>query len=79
MEVAQIGNLHIESEQQKERFEAVKTALNIDEILFLSTCNRVEFFIVTHEQVAAPFLTRFFQALYPNMEVAAILYFTANA
>ena len=79
MEVAQIGNLHIESEQQKERFEAVKTALNIDEILFLSTCNRVEFFIVTHEQVAAPFLTRFFQELYPNMEDEAITYFTANA
>lgn len=79
MEVAQIGNLHIESEQQKERFEAVKTALNIDEILFLSTCNRVEFFIVTHEQVAAPFLTRFFQVLYPNMEDEAITYFTANA
>lgn len=79
MEVAQIGNLHIESEQQKERFEAVKIALNIDEILFLSTCNRVEFFIVTHEQVAAPFLTRFFQVLYPNMEDEAITYFTANA
>uniref|UniRef100_UPI00404A4FF1 glutamyl-tRNA reductase n=1 Tax=Fluviicola sp. TaxID=1917219 RepID=UPI00404A4FF1 len=79
MEVAQIGNLHIESEQQKERFEAVKIALNIDEILFLSTCNRVEFFIVTHEQVAAPFLTRFFQVLYPNMEDEAITYFTVNA
>jgi len=79
MEVAQIGNLHIEIDQQKERFELVKTSLNIDEILFLSTCNRVEFFIVTHEQVTAPFLSRFFQALYPNMEQEAVSFYTANA
>lgn len=79
MEVAQIGNLHIEIAQQKERFEAVKIALNIDEILFLSTCNRVEFFIVTHEQVAASFLSRFFQVLYPNMDEESINFFTVNA
>ena len=79
MEVAQIGNLHIEIDQQKERFELVKTSLNIDELLFLSTCNRVEFFIVTHEQVTAPFLSRFFQALYPNMEQEAVSFYTANA
>lgn len=79
MEVAQIGNLHIEIDQQKERFELVKTSLNIDEILFLSTCNRVEFFIVTHEQVTPPFLSRFFQALYPNMEQEAVSFYTANA
>ena len=79
MEVAQIGNLHIEIDQQKERFEAVKTALNIDEILFLSTCNRVEFFIVTHEQVAAPFLSRFFQLLYPPMDKEAIAFYATNA
>lgn len=61
MQVAQIGNLHIESEQQKARFEQVKSALNIDEILFLSTCNRVEYFVVTHEAITADFIHRFFK------------------
>lgn len=61
MQVAQIGNLHIEIEQQKDRFERVKSALNIDEILFLSTCNRVEYFVVTHESITTDFIQRFFK------------------
>ncbi len=79
MQVAQIGNLHIESEQQKDRFEQVKYALNIDEILFLSTCNRVEYFLVTHEAITSDFIYRFFQTLYPTMTEEAIVFYATNA
>ena len=79
MQVAQIGNLHIEIEQQKDRFEQVKSALNIDEILFLSTCNRVEYFIVTHESITTDFIHRFFQTLYPAMTEEAIAFYATNA
>lgn len=79
MQVAQIGNLHIESEQQKERFEVVKKAMNIDEILFLSTCNRVEFFVVTHEVVSRDFIQRFFSTLYPDFSLDVVTFYAQNA
>ena len=46
LDVSHIGRLHIENGKLAERFEPVKQALNLEEVLFLSTCNRVEFMLL---------------------------------
>ncbi len=41
-----IGKFHIDPEFQKEKLGTVKASLGLDELFYLSTCNRVEFLIV---------------------------------
>jgi glutamyl-tRNA reductase len=43
-----VGKFHIDPDFQKERLAAVKTALGLKELMYLSTCNRVEFVAVSH-------------------------------
>lgn len=64
--VGEIGNLHIDPDHQKERLHHLKSTLEIDEIMFLSTCNRVEFVLNYAGQVTDDFLFSFFKTLYPH-------------
>ncbi|MDB2657131.1 glutamyl-tRNA reductase [Crocinitomicaceae bacterium] len=77
--VSEIGNLHIDPNDQKERLTAFKTAMNLEELQFLSTCNRVEFLFVTDDIVDHRFLHRFFNALYPNLSDAQRTLFADSA
>lgn len=79
LEVSTIGKLHIEEEKQRERFSQVKTALNIDELLFLSTCNRVEFMVLAPQAASLEFLHSFFHLLYPDFDREELDFFVANA
>lgn len=79
LEVSKIGRLHIEQDAVQPRFQAVKERLHIDEIMFLSTCNRVEYFLVTNELVSEAFLIDFFSALYPEFESEKVHFFAENA
>ena len=65
--VSEIGNLHIDPENQEARLSAFKVAMNLSELMFLSTCNRVEFMFATEEEVNAEFLNTFFRTLYPGI------------
>ena len=56
LEVNKIGLLHIEKEQQKERLHFVKESLGLSELLFLSTCNRVELTFVAPTEVDDAFV-----------------------
>lgn len=67
-DVAHIGNLHIESDYQEYRLRQVKAQLQIEELMFLSTCNRVEYLLVYDGAVNRLFLEQFFFDLYPMME-----------
>lgn len=79
LEVGHIGKLHIELDDQTNRFEPVKRKLGIDELMFLSTCNRVEYFMVTDAQVNESFIQSFFQLLYPEMDEQAVLFYASSA
>jgi glutamyl-tRNA reductase len=57
-----IGKLHIDNSQVKERFDAVKSELHIQELLYLSTCNRVEFLLSFDKSIDTAFLKKFFTA-----------------
>lgn len=67
LSVNEIGELHIEEANQKLRLSELKSAMQLKELMFLSTCNRVEFTFVTEQTVDQTFLEAFFEALYPNL------------
>ncbi|MNJ89026.1 Glutamyl-tRNA reductase [compost metagenome] len=79
LEVSKIGNLHIEQDAVQSRFQFLKERLQIDEVMFLSTCNRVEYFLVTNEQVSAEYLHDFFTILYPDFDKEKVSFFAEHA
>ena len=78
LEVNQIGLLHIDNHDQKQRLQAVKSELSVDELLFLSTCNRVEFMFTTQGLINDEFISQFISTLYPQMEETKKSVFTSN-
>jgi glutamyl-tRNA reductase len=79
LNVSEIGKLHIDESNQKERLTELKVAQKLEELMFLSTCNRVEFLFCTTEKVDARFLADFFQNLYPNLSQLEISKFAEVA
>ncbi len=79
LDVSQIGRLHIEADRQQERFSSLKAALELEEVLFLSTCNRVEFLLVGKQVASDDFLHAFFAHLYPEMDSETVHFFASNA
>ena len=76
--VNQIGLLHIDPLEQKSRLTEVKAECKISELLFLSTCNRVEFMLVTSEEVNSSFIQEFLTKLYPNFTKDELQNFLSN-
>jgi glutamyl-tRNA reductase len=66
LELNDIGQLHIEESKQEERLQTLAAALKLDELMFLSTCNRVEFIFCTKKEVDFNFVMKFFETLYPE-------------
>ncbi len=75
LEVNNIGLLHIGDDQLSERLNALKTNLALDEIMFLSTCNRVEFVLVTQDFVDKSFIQNFLSTLYSDFEAELLHHF----
>jgi glutamyl-tRNA reductase len=57
--LSNIGRLHIDSENRKGRLENLMTN-NISELMYLSTCNRVEFVFVSEAKLNKTYLNSFF-------------------
>jgi len=64
--IEQIGMFHVDDAQYQNRFEKIKEQCHLQEFLFLSTCNRVEFLITTTHEVNQKFLTHFFTCFNAN-------------
>lgn len=71
--VSEIGLAHIEPDNQKERLSDVRSALNVDELMFLSTCNRIEFTLCCARAVDRTFIQLFLSHLYPQLSDETIL------
>jgi len=76
--INEIGLLHIEEANQRERLSELKEKLNLTELMFLSTCNRVEFIFCTKKEVEFKFLMKFFQTLYPDFTNEQIGHYAHN-
>ena len=77
--VSEIGKLHIEDVKQKEQLDILKNTLALDELMFLSTCNRVEFIYCTEKESDFAFLQSFFKTLYPEFTSEQINYYSQNS
>ncbi|MGJ8660877.1 MAG: glutamyl-tRNA reductase [Bacteroidota bacterium] len=79
IDVAEIGLLQIEEEQREARLTAIKEILGWDELIFLSTCNRVEFLFCGPATQTPEQLNLFFRSLYPNLSEDKIEQFVQSA
>ncbi len=59
--VKELHRFFLHEENKKERLAFIKFSTDINEILYLATCNRVEFVFTTHLSCDTRFLTRFFR------------------
>ncbi|HLC83409.1 MAG TPA: glutamyl-tRNA reductase [Bacteroidia bacterium] len=65
-DVNDIGKLHVEDTEASEKLALVKAVMDIEEMLYLSTCNRVEFMLSVDQEIDNVFLESFFKAFNEN-------------
>jgi glutamyl-tRNA reductase len=58
----QLGKFHLEQEAIVPKMESLKSVMGLTEIMYLSTCNRVEFLFVTDREVNTQFISEFIRA-----------------
>ena len=63
-----VASFFIPEDSYKETFSAFKERMQLDEFMFLSTCNRTEFMFKTSADANNHFLRDFYSSLYPNWE-----------
>lgn len=64
----ELGKLHVSDSDSQERLMQLKVTMQIDELLFLSTCNRVEFVFNTTDEVNRAYIKKFVQTFYENFD-----------
>jgi len=65
-ELKDIGRLHIQDDALEARLSHLKSELELDELLYVSTCNRVEFLMVSSQELNEAFRRKFFAAFNPE-------------
>jgi glutamyl-tRNA reductase len=58
-----IGKLHLDENHQQDYLGALKMRMELKELMFLSTCNRVEFVLNTESEITPSFLADIFYAI----------------
>ena len=58
-----IGKLHLDESHQQDYLTALKLKMELKELMYLSTCNRVEFIINSERDINADFLNELFSIL----------------
>ena len=69
----ELGKMHISPEEAKEKLSALKSEMDFLEIAYLSTCNRIEFYIVAEHQLDKVRLEKVFRQLYSKKNIDAKL------
>src|ERR1041385_7121276 len=64
VEVPEIGRFHLSDDRREDVLHHVKVACGLSELMYLSTCNRVEFLFVTEEIATQEFICRFFNSFF---------------
>jgi len=66
-DIADIGRFHIDEKEWSNRLSDLKIKNGIKELMFLSTCNRVEFLLNTSHSIDKIFLEKFILSVYPEI------------
>ena len=78
-DINDIGKLHIDAKQLQVRLQYLKEKANLDELLYLSTCNRVEFIFSNNQTFNKSFLINFFSSFNPDWKEKEINWAIKNA
>lgn len=76
-DISNIGKLHIDPDFRKERLQALLN-LGIQELQYLSTCNRVEFLVVDNQEYNISRLTDFFGLFNQDWDSAEVSWAIEN-
>lgn len=71
----EIGNFVIKSkgnDELKAKLEKLKRQFELDELLYVSTCNRVMYLFVTEHDLDSSFASHFFQSINPDLPLSTI-------
>lgn len=79
VELKDIGKFHLEDTAVEEKLKALKSELNLSELMYMSTCNRVEFVFTTPEKVDDEFLLNFFMTFNPLWRENELLFSVQSA
>jgi glutamyl-tRNA reductase len=60
--IDEIGKYHCADERLQECLTSLKQVMNISELMYLSTCNRVEFIVSTNDEIDSAYLYKFLHA-----------------
>lgn len=63
-----VARFHISEDEFEARLPEFKAAMQLDELMFLSTCNRVEVYFCTKQHINEAFLRKFYEQLYPEWD-----------
>lgn len=74
-----IGKLHLQDDLLHTCLAKAKQKFQIDELMYLSTCNRVEFLIITANNIDKKFLSEFLSTIYPDRSSSEIQNSVTNA
>jgi len=74
----QISKLHQQEDLLKENLQLIRKNFGVSELMFLSTCNRLEFLLVTSSKIDTAFLSDFFKMYDPGLQMEDITWATEN-
>jgi glutamyl-tRNA reductase len=78
-DINDIGKLHIDESQLNSRLSTLKKDIGADELFYLSTCNRVEFMLVTEKVLDKAYFFNFFNCFDPSFSSENITWALENA
>jgi glutamyl-tRNA reductase len=67
-DISDIGKFHIDETEWSNRLSDLKLIMGIDELMFLSTCNRIEFLLNTSQHIDKSFVKKFILSVYPEIK-----------
>lgn len=75
----ELGRLHLEESEINERLLPLKPVFGIQEVMVLSTCNRVEFLLSLNEEITEDKIKNYLRTVYPSLEEYEISGFASGA
>lgn len=78
-DIKELGKLHVDGAEEKSVLTKLKSKLHLDELIFLSTCNRVEVIFTSKRLVDKIFLATLFSLLNKELKNSEIKKFVNSA
>lgn len=79
VELEKIGEFHVDDSSVKERLKHLVEKTDIEELVYLSTCNRVEFIFTSPSELDDDCLLNFFHSFDPEMDETRLQFACQNA